>query len=188
MKSLDKLLNYLLIFLVVAIAGSFFYFKKGPSVAAPVKNQSLDVDKVVNKYLQEANYAKSLEQVKLQKAAFEALQKIQNDQETRRLQEEEKSVVSAKIPSHQETLIRAEKLEGDPNLPSKSLASTDSDDSLDFKTMSKEDKEEYKKQFIQSAKAGGYLIELNDKMEVIKSTPIRQPSQQNDSVETAPTD
>ncbi len=187
MKSLDKILNYLLVFLVIAIAGSFFYFKqKGPSAVVHLKAQSENVDKVVNKYLQEANYAKSLEQVKIQKAVNDALKKAQEAEEARRVQEEEKNVVSAKIPTHEDSLQRADKLKDDPNLPTNRAANNS--DEIDFKTMSAEDKAEYKRVFVENAKAGGYLIELNDKMEVIKSTPIRKPSKQDDVVETAPAD
>ena len=188
MKSIEKLLNYSIALVVIAIAVSFFLFKtqKQNSTAKP-KMTNEEVDKVVNKYLQQAVDENKRNQWKTEKALREARLKVEKDMETvKRKQDEELQ----KIPAERQIWTESEMAKmanqaSQENSEEVTLQKTKSSQSeeFDIKSMTPEEKKEYARQYIENARRGGYLIELDQNMEVIKSTPIRKPSQQEDSVD-----
>ena len=189
MKSFEKLLNFLIVLAVMGIGGSYFYFKNRKQDAEISKDKiahEVEVDKVVNKYMQQTARDKSLDQVKLDRAAFEANKKIMAERDAAKEQEEKKSAaVPQQIPTDEQMQAQAEKMGDNPNART-SQSHPNKSGELDIKNMSAQEKAEYKKQFIENAKNGGYDIELNDDMEITKATAIRKPSQQDDSVKASP--
>ena len=189
MKSFEKLLNFLIVLAVMGIGGSFFYFKNKKQGAEAVKDKiahEVEVDKVVNKYMQQTSREQSLDQVKLDRAAFEASKRIMAEREAAKEQDEKKlAAVPQQIPTDEQMQAQAEKMGNNPNARTSQLHPNSAGE-LDIKKMTPQGKAEYKKQFVENAKNGGYDIELNDDMEITKATPIRKPSQQDDSVKGSP--
>jgi hypothetical protein len=180
-KSLDRLLNFLIVLAILFNVAAYFYFKPkkfefGFKNNIPV--QSAEVDKVVNKYLQMANEAKNLEQLRLNKASFEAGQKVIAERELAKLKQEKEMVANSKVVTQAEAAERAKLYADNPNM--QASQDTRSSGEFDPKNMTPQEKAEYKRQYIENARRGGYLIELSDNFEIIKATPIRKPSQQND--------
>jgi hypothetical protein len=185
MKSIEKLLNYSIALVVIVIAVSFFLFKSQKQNPTLTKNKMSDeeVDKVVNKYLQEALDQNKMNQLRTEKALLEARLKVEKDIESvKRKQDEELQKIPAErqIWSESEMAKIGNQNQGVQNPPK--LKTTQSEE-FDPKSMTPEEKKEYARQYIENARRGGYLIELDDNMEVIKSTPIRKPTQQDDSVD-----
>ena len=187
-KSIEKLLNYSIALVVIGIAVSFFLFKTdNQSSSSKTKMTNEEVDKVVNKYLQQAAYQNKMNQWKTEKALREARLKVEKDMEmVKRKQDEELQ----KIPAERQIWTESEmaKVANQSTLsnveqPEPVKAKTAQSEEFDIKTMTPEEKKEYARQYIENARRGGYLIELDDNMEVIKSTPIRKPTQQDDSVD-----
>lgn len=185
MKSLDNFLNYLIGLAVLFNVAAYFYLKpkkSGADVTSQSLSQSEDVDRVVNKYLQLANDAKNLEKVRLERAAFEATKKIMNDREQARQKLENTMIQSSRVISQAEVNERSKRFKDNPNMRQFDESAPIGD--LDPKTMSAEEKAEYRRQYIENAKNGGYLIELSENFEIIKATPIRKPSQQSDEIKS----
>ena len=91
-KSIEKLLNYSIALVVIAIAVSFFLLKEQKENPKVTKNKmsEQEVDKVVNKYLQQALDENKVNAWKTQKALLEARLKVEKDMEAmKRKQEEE---------------------------------------------------------------------------------------------------
>ncbi len=187
-KSLDNFMNYLIGVALLFNVAAYFYFKpkkSGSDLVFRNPTQSEDVDKVVNKYLQLANEAKNVEKVRLDRAAFEATKKIISDREQAKLKAESDMVKSAKIPTRDQVAEMTKKYADNPNMrqPEESQSSGPIGD-LDPGSMSAEEKAEYRRQYIENARAGGYVIELSENFEIIKATKIRKPSQQSDEVKS----
>lgn len=187
MKSLDRFLNLLIGLALLFNVGAYFYFKPKKPIEFVYKQptQDSDVDKVVNKYIQLANDAKNLEKLRLDRAAFEATKKIMADREQEKLTKEEKSARESKIVTRAEVDEMAKKYKDNPNAVTQPESGSSAGE-FDLSKLTPEEKTEYKRQYIENAKNGGYLIELNERMEIIKATPIRKPSQQNDEGYTGP--
>lgn len=188
MKSIEKLLNYSIALVVIAIAVSFFLFKTQKQNATPTKTKMTDqdVDKVVNKYLQQALDQNKMNQWKTEKALLEARLKVEKDMEAvKRKQDEEMQKIPAErqIWSESEIAKMANQLPAVPSQSDQPKTKVTQSEEFDLKTMTPDEKKEYARQYIENARRGGYLIELDDNMEVIKSTPIRKPTQQDDSID-----
>lgn len=187
-KSIEKLLNYSIALVVIAIAVSFFLFKsqKQNPTSTKTKMSEQEVDKVVNKYLQEALDQNKMNQLRTEKALREARLKVEKDMEiVKRKQDEELARIPAErqIWSESEMAKFGNQTQNVPsaqNQPNTRAAQTEE---FDVKSMTPEEKKEYARQYIENARRGGYLIELDENMEVIKSTPIRKPTQQDDSID-----
>lgn len=197
-KSIEKLLNYSIALVVIAIAVSFFLFKSQKQNQISTKNKMSDqeIDKVVNKYLQQALDQNKMNQWKTEKALLEARLKVEKDMEAmKRKQEEEMQKIPAdrQIWSESEmaklanqgsgsTAAKPQESKALPLQQPKAAPQAQSEE-FDINSMTPEEKKEYARQYIENARRGGYLIELDDNMEVIKSTPIRKPTQQEDLVD-----
>ena len=196
MKALNDLLNYLIAISVIALAASFFYFNDSKKKFYPI-NHALNssekdklVDQVVNKHIKEANQLNTANQLKMDRALFEARKKVLAADELARQKEDLKN---QKIPLERQVVTEAELRRQAEQLPPveapvvKSRKSNRSVE-LDVSKMTPEEKDEYARQYIENARKGGYHIELSEDLEVIKATPIRKPSQQLDTVETGQTE
>lgn len=188
MKSFEKLLNYSIALVVIAIAVSFFLLKvqKQNPIVTKNKMSEQEVDKVVNKYLQQALDQNKMNEWKTQKALLEARLKVEKDMEAmKRKQDEEMQKIPAErqIWSEAEMAKIANQSQNIPNVQNQPKSKLVQIEDFDLKNMSLEEKKEYSRQYIENARRGGYLIELDENMEVIKSTPIRKPTQQDDSID-----
>ncbi|MCC2679885.1 MAG: hypothetical protein K0R29_2461 [Pseudobdellovibrio sp.] len=185
-KSLDNLMNYLIGFALLFNVAAYFYFKPvklSSEVRYRQPTQSEDVDKVVNKYLQLANEAKAIEKIRLERASLEATKKIIADREQVKLKAEQEMVKSQRIVTQAEVTAMKNKYADNPNMMQKEESQPSAPvGDLDPRNMTPEERSEYRRQYIENAKAGGYLIELSDNFEIIKATKIRKPSQQSDEV------
>ena len=162
---------------MIIIAGSFFYFKSKPVVDSNgVKLSTLEVDKVVNKYIQQTSTESLRQKLLADRAIEKARQKIAELNEANRIRQQKEL---EKIPVERQIWREAEVRVEQPQVqqPSKAVSGE--------LGMSDDEKREYARQYIENARRGGYAIELNDNLEVIKWTPLRKPSQ-DDSYESLP--
>lgn len=171
-KFLNKIFNYL-IAIGLIVFGIFFYLKQKGYIKPKndlhlTESSSLDIDRMVNQHLQETNQKIMRDQIDSTKAIDAALQ------QAKKLKERPVPVLD--IP--REAQIAKDRPMA-PVFPYKPSQKPDSQ----LQGLSKE---EYARQFIENARRGGYEIELSDDLEVIRSTPIRKPSQEIDSVEIFP--
>ncbi len=188
MKKLSEILNYLLAVLVIAIVGSFFYFKNSDNIVAEVKSKTehdlsvKEQDDVVNKYLKETNQSVLLDKAKADRFLIEAKAQIAKQEKANR---EKQDRENEKIPIERQ--IWKETKNSDAQSPAEIVNSKINDKK--FKSQADEiDKKAYAREWIENARKGGYHIELNENLEVIKSIPIRKPSQDNDDVEFDPSE
>ncbi|MEQ1721828.1 MAG: hypothetical protein ABL930_01540 [Pseudobdellovibrio sp.] len=188
MNKLSQILNYLIVVLVLAIAGAFFYFKNSEKIAAtvtPKTEQDLSVkeqDEVVNKYLQATNQSVLLDKAKADRFLLEARAQIAKQEKANR---EKQDRENEKIPLEQQ--IWKEPKVGELDSPADIVNSKINEKK--FKAQADEiDKKAFAREWIENARKGGYHIELNENLEVIKSVPIRKPSQDNDAVEFDPSE
>lgn len=188
MSKLSDILNYLIVFLVVGIAGAIFYFKNVESAevaAKPLTAQQLSSkqqDEVVNKYLQETNQSVLREKIKSERIMAEARIKLA---ELEKLNREKQQKENEKIPLERQ--IWKESSSDVADSPAQDINSKVHQKAFQDKSEEAE-KKEYARQFIENARKGGYHIELDSNNEVIKVTPIRKPSQQEDSSGSYPSD
>ena len=185
MKKISEFLNFIIFALVAVIAGAFFYLRE-PEVAV-VPEQAMQEspakveDQIVNKYLQQA--AKELQKQKMitDRNLIDTKNKLA-ELERRKKLEEQKS--NENIPLERQVW---KETPGKDATVTEILNAQINETESQMK-MDEVQKKEYARQFIENARAGGYHIELSDDLEVIKVTPIRKPSQENDSAEGRPSD
>lgn len=173
---INSLLNYLIAAVVMIIAGSFFYFRDNSSAvtASPPKLSSHDVDKVVNKYIRETSTDTLRQKILSEQAFREAKKKIAELNRANQLRQQKEI---ENIPAAKQIWK-----ESDVQLPPGPQVAEQTSDGR----MTEQEKREYARQYIENARKGGYAIELNSDLEVIKVTPLRTPSQENDSYESYP--
>jgi hypothetical protein len=187
-NKLSEILNYLIVVLVLAIAGAFFFLKKSEKVVSADMSkteQNLSVkeqDEVVNKYLQATSQSVLLDRAKADRFLLEAKAQITKQEKANR---EKQDRENEKIPLERQ--IWKEPKVGALDSPADIVNSKTND--TKFKAQPDEiDKKAYAREWIENARKGGYHIELNENLEVIKSVPIRKPSQNNDAVELNPSE
>lgn len=181
MKFLNKIFNYLIAVGLISFGVFFYlkdkgYLKKKNEVLQVSHSSSVDVERIVNQYLQETNRKMQRDQVDSKKAIDEALRQASKLKE--------KPAPPLEIP--REAQIHKDPA-NDPNF--KQVQNQAIAKSLKQQMQNQPeilDKEEYARQFIENARRGGYNIELSDELEVIRVTPIRKPSQEIDMVEILP--
>lgn len=170
MKFLNKVFNYLIAFGLIAF-GLFFYLKdKGYFQKKELQishASSIDTERIVNQYLQDTNRKMLRDQVDSGKTIEDALR------EANKLKE--KPAVPPQIPREANGLARFQESSVGKNfkqpMPNQPQALS---------------REEYARQYIENARRGGFEIELSEDLEVIRATPIRQPSQEIDMVDIHP--
>lgn len=178
-------MNYLIGFALLFNVAAYFYFKpKKPATEIVYRQptQSADVDRVVNKYMQLANEAKALEKIRLDRAALDATKKIMSDREKAKQSAEAEMNKTERVVTNAEVTEMKKKFADNPNMMQKEESDPGPIGDLDPRSLSPDEKAEYRRQYIENARAGGYLIELNDNFEIIKATKIRKPSQQSDEI------
>lgn len=162
---------------VVLIAGSFFYFKDRAAVDSNgVKLSTNEVDKVVNKYIQQASTDTLRQKLVADRALEQARKKITELNQANKIRQQKEL---ENIPAEKQIWKEADVV------PAQAPQVAQPQQPAGEGSMSDAEKREYARQYIENARRGGYAIELNDNLEVIKWTPLRKPSQ-DDSFETLP--
>ncbi len=160
--------------------GIYFYFNqdsilKKPALVHQTDMSSVDVDKVVNKYLQETTAQIAKEKYTAKKALEQALKEpVQITQKPEPL--------ASEIPYERQ--VR----KNEPSVTSyRDGVSNQIINETNVAQMDQANKAEYARQFIENARKGGYHIELAEDLTVIRITPIRKPSQDSiDQFEVLP--
>ncbi len=181
MGKINSVLNLLIAAVVIVLAGgTFLYFKEKSAVDSNgVKLSTHEVDKVVNKYMQQASVEALRQKIVADRAIEKSRQKIvELNRQNRLRQEKELEAIPAEKQIWKESDVQAQqqpqRLYPPPAEPLPDGPMTDAE------------KREYARQYIENARRGGYVIELNEYLEVIKWTPMRKPSQQEDTFESLP--
>ena len=184
MKKLNSFLNFLIFTLVVIIGGVFFYFKNHKetkrAAGKPADLSSQELDLIVNKYIKTTNLEAFKSKVMAEKFILEARQRLAELDKQKRLKQDKEN---AELPKERQ--IRKDNESFDPGTPIVNSRVTEKNDQ---EVMNEQEKKEYAKQWILNARKAGYLLELSPDLEVIRYTPIRKPSQQDDSAESYPSD
>ncbi len=179
MKRLNKLFNYLIIILIMGY-GAFYLFSDrllGPRQMGKIDLSSNDVDQVVNKYLKQTTESMQKEHFETAKALYKALKQPlvltkKNTQETN----------PDDVPVSKQIWREADVQVSPADVVNTDLYNQTANENLDEAA-----RRQYAKDFIDNARRGGFHVVLTDDLTEIKSvTPIRKPSQQNDSIEPFP--
>lgn len=187
MHKISSFLNILIISLVVAIGGFFFYTKNEKEAQASQQVQvnemsSQDLDSIVNKHIKETTDDVLRTKIMTEKSMLETRKKLAKLEQQRQIKKDKED---ANVPLERQ--IRKESQRESDLTPADiinaKLNSKNQEDSMDAA-----DKKEYARQWIANAREQGYLLELSEDLEVIKYTPIRKPSQQEDSAVSNPSD
>lgn len=179
MRKLSRFLNFLIFTLILIISAAFYYLKATPEPAKAkpaLSEQELDniVNKNIKKTVLETQIAKSL----VQKSLLDT-QKMLTELEKLKKKQEEKEI---------ENIPRERQIWKDVQNENSPLIENYTEDKSDLSKMNEQEKKEYAREWIQNALREGYLLELSPSLEVIRYTPIRKPSQLDDSVESFPSD
>lgn len=181
MKNLSKILNILILSAVVVIVGaSFFVFEKKQNLEnknlSQAKKQDVNVDELVNKYIQQATQEAVKTRFEREKALLEAKNKLA---EINKLNEIKQDEERAKIPREKQIWKESDvQIQTEAAVPTPTNRNNFYD--KDPSQMTASEKKEYAKEWIANAKEAGYRLELSPDLEVIKYEPIRKPSKQSD--------
>ncbi len=177
MKKINKFLNYLILAVLVIFGGFYFYNKKMYLVANKVEeNPATDVDQVVNKFLKQT----SDQAIKDEMAFKAALQKQLNA--TLSI----KKAAKVSEPVNDFSQEQPEKEDLSNSSPSETIQQGIYQKQFE-KQQEELDKKEYARQFIENARKNGFHLVLSEDNKVLSVTPIRKPSQ-NDETESFPAD
>lgn len=182
MKNLSKYLNYLIIS-ILAFYGAFYIYqspywtRQQDSASLKVPGKPVDVDTIVNKFMKQtaaqAIHEQYNTQMALKKQMTQPIKLTKSEDEVR----PEDIPVEKQIHHVDHTsespaeMVRQEAFEKEMQLKS-----------------DLQDRQEYARQYIENARRGGYHLVLSEDLKVISVTPIRKPSQNDDSVESFPAD
>lgn len=190
MKELNKFLNKALVIVVLVILAGFGYVKfqeqqGSKKLVTEVKSKGLTADEqdaIVNKHLQQTqtdDLKKRFGNASVEKAALAEIAKIKAEIDFKKQKEAEKLAQEKQVANPEPENFYAS--------PAELIRAQDYQREMEKKRQRAE-LEEYKRQFIENARRGGFEIEVNDNLDVIKATPIREPSGQNDSYDAYQTD
>lgn len=185
MKRLGSFLNFLIFALVVIIGGAIYYVKSNSAVktaglAEPLSSQQIDdiVNTHIKKTVRENRQTKMLNE----KTMLETYKKLAELERQKKI-DQDKEI--AKIPTERQIWKEDQKVN---DVTPEQVIGGAINEGIEQEKMDEAEKKEYARQWIQNARKAGYLLELSPDLEVIQYTPIRKPSQQDDSVESSPSD
>ena len=187
MNNLNKFLNYAIGAVVVVIVIGGVYFKRDKifpksAEAKKIELTSSDLDDIVNRNLTETSRKKIHDRFVADKALEDskrAINEIVKANQAKMENEQRKLPVGKQI--HREAPQEI------PNSPSEAINSQVYERNTQNK-MDELDRKEYIRQYKENALRGGFIVELGPDLEVIRATPVRQPSQQDDSSDSYPSD
>lgn len=168
MKKINKLLNILLL-LIAVIAGAAFFVMQNRDVSNPVSSKTVKkigapsekVDEVVNKYMKQVQLDAIKQDIQMQKVMIDTKYKLSELERKKKLEQEK---ADAQVPLEKQ-IWKESDFKKEEN--SKTTQASNSSGA-----MTPEEKEEYKRQFIENARRDGVLIELSDDLEVIRAVPL----------------
>lgn len=186
MRKLNSFLNLLIFSLVIVIGGAFFYFKSVNDPRQPAKEKgselsSQELDLIVNKYIKTTNLEALKTKIMAEKFMIEARKKLAEIERQKKIKQDKEI---SEIP--QDRQIRKDN-NNDTESPNQ-IINSKVYENHDQEGMDEFEKKEYARQWILNARKAGYLLELSPELEVIRYTPIRKPSQQDDSADSNPSD
>lgn len=183
MRKLNSFLNLLIFTLVTVLGGAFFYFKNSKDARTPANRaselSSQELDQIVNKYIKTTNQEALKTKIMAEKFMIETRNKLAEIERQKRLKQDSEN---AEIPRDRQISKDVES-----RSPAEVLLSQLNDKKMQ-EQQEENEKQEYARQWILNARQAGYLLELSPDLEVIRYTPIRKPSQQDDSSESTPSD
>lgn len=170
---------------MVVVGSLVFYAKNAKETVSDEKTNtaelsSQDLDGIVNKHIKSVNEEAIKTQIMAEKSMIETRNRLA---ELERLNKIKQDKENANVPLDRQ--IRKEvQIEASPaDIINAKVYEKNQQDEMD-----EAEKKEYARQWIQNARKAGYLLELSEDLEVIKYTPIRKPSQQDDSATSYPSD
>lgn len=184
MKRLGSFLNFLIFALVVIIGGAVYYLKSNSMVKAARQSELSEqqIDDIVNSHIKKTVQESRQTKIINEKAMLDTLKKLTELERQKKI-EQDKEI--AKIPTARQIWKEEQKVN---DVTPEQVIGGVINDSVEQEKMDEAEKKEYARQWIQNARKAGYLLELSADLEVIRYTPIRKPSQQEDSVESSPSD
>lgn len=184
MRKLNSLLNLLIFTLVIVLGGAFFYLKNSKEPRTPAAKTSeltsQELDQIVNKYIKTTNQEALKTKIMAEKFMIETRKKLAEIERQKRMKQDKEN---AEIPRDRQISKDADEI----SRPADVLLSKLNDKKMQ-EQQEEYEKQEYARQWILNARKAGYLLELSPDLEVIRYTPIRKPSQQDDSTESTPSD
>lgn len=184
MKKLSEYLNYLILSVIVGFIAIYFveikkvFIKHEITAPTETKPATVNVDEVVNKYMKQTEAQILRERVESELALRRQLNRpivIKKAESVAEINPED-------IPVEQQ-IWKDSKL--------KSMSAAESKKSQqefeeNLKRQDEQEKKEFARQYIENARKDGYHVVLSPDLKVLSVTPIRQPSQSNDSTESFP--
>lgn len=182
MKKLSQYLNYLILAVIVGFVAVYFVdikkiFAKREVASASESKPNVNVEEVVNKYMKQTATQMLREQVESELAIRRQLNQPVVIKKTEPVAE----INPEDIPAEQQ-IWKDNKLKGMANESKKSQQEYDEN----LKKQEEQEKKEFARQYIENARKDGYHVVLSPDLKVLSVTPIRQPSQTNDSTESFP--
>ena len=177
MKKLNQYLNYLILTAVTIFAILYFFNTTSLRTIAPQPTKITDVDQVVNKFLKQTS-----EQTRKDEIAFKfALEKQMNRPLNIKKENTEKK------PEDNSEYF--EKAQGDVTniTPSETIQTQIYQKDIE-KQQNEISKKEYARQFIENARKSGFHLVLSEDNKVLSVTPIRKPTQSDESTDSFPAD
>lgn len=180
MRKLSKYLNYLIV-IILLVYGLFYLYQtteiKNLSVTtSPSKPSQKDIDQVVNKFMKQTAQQSTEELWNAKLAINRQLKKPLN------IKKNETEIRPEDIPADQQIW------KDDQNATPSDVISNELFQQELQKKLEVQEKQEYAREFIENARRNGYHIELSPDLNVIRVTPLRRPSQNDDSVDSFPAD
>ncbi len=182
MKKLSQYLNYLILLSIAIYAIVYFLNSnrdsKGETAEASHAQDPVEVDRVVNKFMKQTADQTLRDQVATQMAIKKQMTKSIVIEKPLKEKEEKNEDMPA-----EKQIWRADRSESPSEQIRLDLYNRDLQ-----KQMDEQEKKEYARQYIENARQAGYHLELSKDLKVIRVTPIRKPSQDEDIFETSPED
>ena len=177
MKNLNRYLNYLILALVSVYAVIYFSAAKVRSTAVPKPAEITDIDQVVNKFLKQTSEQTRKDEMAFRLALEKQLKKPLNIKKETREKKPDDSVENQQNLSEAAASIT----------PSEVIQTGIYRREIE-KQQEELDKKEYARQFVENARKSGFHLVLSEDNKVISVTPIRKPSQTDESSELFPAD
>lgn len=190
MKQISEFLNYVIALMVVVLVGAFYYINKNSEAQAVSQAQktlqkkttersAVEEDKIVNKYLQEASRELMRQKAIADSNLRDAQRRLAELEKAKKLKEQkeiENIPLERQIWKEPARDASAEGLENEISQLQQQIKSLD------------QEQKRATDEFVENARQEGYYVEVSDDMEVTNATPIRKPSQEDDSIEVYPSD
>ena len=180
MRKLSKYLNYLIV--IILLSYGLFYLYKANDVIKLSKSagasgtSQIDIDRVVNKFMKQTSQQSTEELWNSKLAVSRQLTKPLN------IKKNEFEIKPEDIPADRQ-IWKDDQYASPSDVISNELFQQELQKKLEA-----QEKLDYAREFIDNARRNGFHIELSPDLNVIRVTPIRRPSQNDDSVDSFPAD